>query len=317
MQYPCAVELTVLRYFKAIADDGHMTRAAERLGVTQPALSAAVRRLEEEVGTALLDRTGRGVRLTEAGRVFLEHAESAVQSADRAISAVRALMGLEHGAVSIGGGATAIGCILPPVVRAFRTAHPSIRVHLREAGSAAVAEGVLNGALDLGFVTEPVTIPGARDLMTVGQLADELVLIVQTDPQGGPGAALRGRKTFRFSDIAHEPVIGFEAGSAVRRVVDDAALKDGVALNVVMELRSIDGIRRMVAQGIGIGFVSRYAVDIDEDESRSTVHALRCKDARIARQLAVVRRRDRMPSPAVEAFERVMLRTFKQFKGSS
>lgn len=308
----CSVELTALRYFKVIAAEQHMTRAAERLGVTQPALSSAVRKLEAELGAALLDRTGRGVRLTEAGRVFLEHAEASVQSADRAVLAVRELMGLERGAVSIGGGATAIGCLLPPVVRAFRAAHPQIRVYLREAGSAAVAEAVLSGALDLGFVTLPVTIPGARDLLTVAELDDELVLIVPATTSDSPGASgLAARKTFRWVDIAREPVIGFEAGSAVRRLVDDAAMAHGVALNVVMELRSIDGIQRMVAQGVGIGFVSRFAVEPDKGPD-DPVRVLRCKDGAIARRLAVVRRSDHMPSPAVEQFERLLRRSFRQ-----
>ncbi|MCA9292546.1 MAG: LysR family transcriptional regulator [Phycisphaerales bacterium] len=309
------MELTALRYFKAIADEEHMTRAAERLGVTQPALSAAVRKLEEEVGAALLDRTGRGVRLTEAGRLFLEHAEASLQSADRAIVVVRELMGLERGTVSVGGGATAIGCLLPPVVRAFRSQHPQIRVRLREAGSAAVAEAVLNGALDLGFVTQPVSIPGARELMAVAELQDELVLITPTPAPGGPGTGLGSRKTFRWADIAHEPIIGFEAGSAVRRLVDDAALAHGVSLNVVMELRSIDGIQRMVAEGVGIGFVSRFAA-VDHARADDPVRVLRCKDGPIARTLAVVRRRDHMPSPAVEQFERVMQGSFDRIKGS-
>ena len=291
-----------------------MTRAAERLGVTQPALSAAVRRLEEEVGTALLDRTGRGVRLTAAGEAFLEHARVAVSSADRSVEAVRALMGLEHGTVSVGGGATAIGCFLPPVVRAFRNAHPQIRVHLREAGSAAIAEAVLSGALDLGVVTRPITVPGARDLMSVCDLSDELVLIVPDADASGIGVRLRSRRTFRWHEVAEEPVIAFEAGSAVRQAVDEAARREGVVLHVVTELRSIEGIRRLVAEGVGIGFVSRYALGNTLDAAGG-VRALRCKDAPIVRQMSVVRRRDHMPSPAVEAFERVMLGVLEQFEG--
>lgn len=117
-----------------------MTRAARGLGVSQPALSAAVRRLEEETGTALLDRTGRGVELTAAGRAFAARAEDAVRAADAALRDVRELTGLEAGSIRVGCGATATAFLLPPVVNAVRTAHPRLRFYVREAGSTQVAD---------------------------------------------------------------------------------------------------------------------------------------------------------------------------------
>ena len=92
------MELTPLRYFRTIAQTRHMTRAADALGVTQPALSAMLKKLETEVGTALVARTSRGVELTEAGRVFLVHADEALRSADQATTSVRQLLGLERAA---------------------------------------------------------------------------------------------------------------------------------------------------------------------------------------------------------------------------
>ena len=116
------MELTPLRYFKAIAEARHMTRAAETLGVTQPALSVMLRKLEAEVGTELLHRTGRGVELTDAGRAFLFHAEESLRAADQGVASVRQLLGLESGSIRIGGGATATTYLLPPVVSAVRVA---------------------------------------------------------------------------------------------------------------------------------------------------------------------------------------------------
>jgi DNA-binding transcriptional LysR family regulator len=293
------VELTTLRYFQAIARAGHMTRAARELGISQPALSAMVRKLESEVGTHLLHRTGRGVELTEAGRVFLQHADDALRRADDAVRAVRQLAGLEAGSIRIGGGATATTAILPPVVSRLRRRYAGLRFYVREAGSTAVAAAVLSGELDLGIVTLPIVQgPGKPDLLVLPLVDDELRLIVP------PGHRLAGRRRFRWSDLTDEPVVAFEAGSAVRTLIEQAAAGAGTPLNVVMELRSIESIKQMVAAGIGVGFVSRFALRT----SRAGEESLTCKDARLSRRLAIVRRADRIPSRAAAEFEKELMK---------
>jgi DNA-binding transcriptional LysR family regulator len=292
------VELSTLRYFRTIAAMGHMTRAAQVLGVTQPALSAAVKKLEAEVGAPLLDRTGRGVALTDAGRVFLERAQACLRQADAAVEAVRQLVGLEEGSIRVGGGATAITTLLPPVVSTIRARFPGLRFFVREAGSAAVAAAVLSRELDLGIVTLPPKgtwgVPGAEDLLIAPLVDDELRLIVP------PAATWRPRKAgeFRWKEIAGEPFVAFEGGTAVRAIIDQAAGDAGVRLGVVMELRSIESIKQMVAAGIGVALVSRLALQVGE--------GLVCRDSRLTRVLAIARRRDRVPSPAVAEFERAL-----------
>jgi len=289
------VELTQLRYFRAIALAGHMTRAARTLGVSQPALSAVVRKLEAEVGAELLHRTGRGVELTDAGRVFLRHAEDALRRADAAVEAVRQMVGLETGSIRVGGGATATSYLLPPVVSAVRKKHPGLRFFVREMGSSAVAAAVVSGELDLGIVTLPLRAGDESSLLTIPLVDDELRLIVP------PGHRLSGRKAFSWKDLGGESMVGFEAGSAVREVIDRASVAAGVRLDVVMELRSIEGIQQMVAAGIGVGFVSRFAVG----EGRG----LACRDGRLARKLAIVRRADRVASAAAREFEKVLVKS--------
>jgi DNA-binding transcriptional LysR family regulator len=293
------MELTSLRYFRAIASSGHMTRAAHALGVTQPALSAAIKKLEAEVGTLLLHRTGRGVELTDAGRVFLTHAEEALRQAEGGVRAVRELVGLERGSVRIGAGATATEYLLPPVVSAMRRDHPGLRFSVREAGSNAVALAVLSGELDLGIVTLPVDVPGADELARTPLVEDELRLIEPAGAGTAPEGAGRKPEGFRWKELAGQPVVGFEAGSAVRGVIDAAAAKAGVTLNYVMELRSIEGIKRMVAAGIGAGFVSRFALAAGEGRA--------CREGKLARRLVIVRRRDRTLSTAAGEVERRLL----------
>ena len=276
-----------------IAEFGHMTRAAESLGGSQPALSAALRKLEEELGTELFHRTGVGVEPTEAGRVFLEHARNTMIAADQATEAVRSLVGLETGSIRVGAGATATGYLLPAAIKAVRKEHPGLKFSIREAGSTQVVQGVLSGELDLGVVTLPIEHPREEELMVVHEIEDELMLIVP------PLHRLDGRKSFRWTDLEGESVIAFEAGSAVRKIIDRSAESHGVSLSVVMELRSIEAIVQMVRAGIGIGFVSRFGIG---EES-----GIRCKDGALTRNLGVVRRRDRFLSHAAGAFERALL----------
>lgn len=313
------MELTPLRYFKAIAEARHMTRAAETLGVTQPALSAMLRKLEAEVGADLLHRTGRGVELTDAGRTFLLHAEDALRAAEQGITSVRQLMGLETGSIRVGGGATATTYLLPPVVSAIRKKHAGLRFYVREAGSSTVAAAVLSGELDLGIVTLPVAVPGMRDLLTIPLVEDELRLIVPSSPaKARESTRAKGRskradakptglwgtwskdsKSFRWKDLDGTPFVSFEAGTAVRELIDSAAKAAGVKLDVVMELRSIESIKSMVDAGIGVGLVSRFAL--------SDAEGMTCRDGKLARTLAVIRRRDRIPSRAAAEFEKMLL----------
>jgi DNA-binding transcriptional LysR family regulator len=120
-----------------------------------------------------------------------------------------------------------------------------------------------------------------------------------------PGHRLAGRRAFRWADVAGEPFVGFEAGTAVRDVIDSASTAAGVTLSVVMELRSIESIKQMVAAGIGVGLVSRFALP--------TGQGLVCKDGPLSRSLALARSASRMPSPAAAAFQAILARSLATF----
>lgn len=292
------MELTPLRYFKAIASHGHLTRAARALGVTQPALSAMLKKLEGEVGAELLHRTGRGVELTEAGRTFLAYAEGALRSAEQGVKAVRELAGLERGSIRVGGGATATTYILPRVVSQVRGMHPGLRFYVREAGSSAVANAVASGELDLGIVTLPVPTSLRGELVALPLVDDELRLItpkgyvLREVPEPGTtrsgtnrrpaGPRVTSPRSFHWKQLDGESLVAFEAGTAVREMIDRAAAAAGASMNIVMELRSIESIKSMVAAGIGVGFVSRFALDGGG--------GLACAEGSLVRKLAIVRR---------------------------
>jgi len=283
------MDMAPLESFLVVARVGNVTRAAAELGLTQPAVSNQLARLEGELGQALFDRTPRGVALTAAGELFRGHVEDALAALGRGRQALDALAGLEVGTLSIGGGATATTYLLPPLLGAFHADHPAVRIFVREQGSAAVAAAVGAGELDLGIVTLPLGGAERARLRVIPWLQDELVLIVP------PGHPLERRRTFRWRDLDGGDLVLFEAGSAVRGVIDDEVARAGVRVETVMELRSIESIKQMVAQGIGAGFVSPFALARGQ-------RGRRCADGALRRDLGLVVRADRAPSPAARAF---------------
>ncbi|MBA2479872.1 MAG: LysR family transcriptional regulator [Planctomycetes bacterium] len=288
------MDTEILRNFLIVAQTGNMTRAAAQLHVTQPALSAQLKRLEHELGATLFHRQGRGLELTASGETYRRHASDALETLAAGRAALGSLGALATGTVAIGGGATSTTCLLPGIIKQFHRRHPGIRFTIREAPSRTIVEAVLAGELDLGLVTLPVPphLAGAR-LAIEPWLADELVLLV---PREHPLAA---RRRFQWRDLHGQPLIAFESGSAVRQLLDRQLAEHGVAPSVVMELRSIATITSMVAAGIGLGFVSHLA--------DGAGRGLRASDQALSRQLALIERKDRQRSSALAAFRSALV----------
>jgi DNA-binding transcriptional LysR family regulator len=282
------MDLQLLRSLLAVADTGSITEAADRIGITQPALSRRLQQLEAFLGADLLNRGRKGAELTEIGRLVVAEAQVIVNRFEHLREQVRAHQGLEGGTVRIGGGATAVSFVLPKAIARFQQRHPQIRFQLKEAGSIEVAEDVISGRLELGLVTLPVQ---ARELETWSLLTDRIVLVA---PKAHPLAQQGKIDAHSLDGLAF---VGFEADTAVRQIID-AALRDaGVEMNVVMELRSIPAILRMVATTGNLAFVSRLGVDSLEEVSEIEVRGLQ-----IARELAVIAKRGSTLSPAAHAF---------------
>lgn len=277
-----------MRSLVAIADTGSITEAADRIGLTQPALSRRLQQLEDYFGAELFSRGRKGVQLTEIGRLVESEARILIARYDHLRDQVRAHQGLEGGTVRIGGGATAVSFLLPKAIATFQGRHPAVKFQLKEAGSNEVAEDVINGRLELGLVTMPVK---NRDLKVWPLLTDRIVLV---GPKQHPLAKKRRISASALDGISF---VGFEADTAVRQIID-ATLRDaGVAMNVVMELRSIPAILRMVATTGNLAFVSQLGVDSLED-----VAEIEVKNFKVERELAVIARRGSTLSPAAQAF---------------
>jgi DNA-binding transcriptional LysR family regulator len=205
------MELFQLRYFAAAARSGNFSRAAEEVCVSQPSLSLQIANLEREVGAPLFTRHGRSVRLTDAGQALREHAERILESEAEARRAVRAVVGLERGRLSLWTLPTLGQHLLPPALAAFRRAHPGIEISVREAVPArAVAEAVAAGRADLGFLhlPSPRSGPPLPGLAQRILLTEELALVVPVDHQ-----LAHTEHAVALADVAGEDFVWVPEGS--------------------------------------------------------------------------------------------------------
>jgi len=245
------VELRHLRYFLAVADALHFTRAAESLHVSQPTLSLQVRELERELGAPLFDRIGRSVRLTEAGRVFRRHALGAVREVDTGREAVADLMGLRRGTLRVGVTHSFSTALMPGAVAGFRRIHPGVGLAIEKTSGRAIEQALVAGALDLGIAFAP---PEAPEVVAETLFEEEVVLVVARDHP------VSGRDRVDLADLGGIPLALITREFATRRLIDDRFREAGIGPEVIVEMNDIDSLLEIVRLGTGATVLSRRAV---------------------------------------------------------
>jgi len=242
--------LDQLRIFVAVAERQHVTRAARALNLAQSAASAAIAALEARHGTKLFHRVGRGIELTEAGRLFLSEARAVLARAEAAELALAELGGLGRGRLAVQASQTIASYWLPRHLVAFRRAHPRIEVLLAIGNTAQVAAAVHAGAAELGFVEGAVADPV---LSSTNVARDRLVLVV------GPEHPWAGRHRIAPQDLVQSEWVLREAGSGTRSAFEAALEGFGLApdaLTVALELPSNEAVRAAVEAGMGATVIS-------------------------------------------------------------
>jgi len=287
------MDLTLARSLVAVAQHGAITEAAHALGLTQPALSRRIQQLEFLFGAPLLQRSRKGVVLTEMGRLVEQESRVLIERYARLKERVAAHQRLEAGVVRLGGGATAIEFVVPPAIARFQAAYPAIRFRVKEAGSREVEVDVLDEHLELGIVTLPTQSSDLR----VRPMRDDRIVLVAAKPH-----ALAGRRQVAAQSLSDQDYIGFEGGSAIRQIIDGTLRDLGVEMNVVMELRSIPAMLRMVETTGSLAFVSELAVP-----RGGAVRVVPVRGLKAVRQLALIEKRGRPLSPAAERFAEELL----------
>jgi LysR family transcriptional regulator, benzoate and cis,cis-muconate-responsive activator of ben and cat genes len=242
------MELRHLRYFVSVAEMENVSRAALKLHVSQPALSAQIRDLEDEIGFLLLERTAKSVRLTKAGRAFLDEARAVLQRADEAVKKARAVAGAEPAELDVGYSPTPVAEILPKTLRAFQHAMPKIHVRLQDWTNQAILDGVRDGRLQLGLIVSPPKASSLRDLR-YEELFHERVCVAVA--RHHPFAR---RRAIPLTEVAAEPLIGLthEDYPEYYDYLSIAFSKVKQKPRVVEEYDSMAGILSSVEAGTGV-----------------------------------------------------------------
>jgi DNA-binding transcriptional LysR family regulator len=283
--------LDQLRIFIAVAERGHVTRAAEVLGISQSAASAAIATLESRYGTRLFDRIGRGIELTETGRLFLREARAVLDRAAVARSVLEDLAGVATGTVAIAASQTIATYWLPRRLTAFHAANPGVRLNVVIRNTREVESAVVEGEVNIGLVEGPTHHPSLTR-QHVDQ--DHLVLVVASNRPPLPVTA-SGRLDLR----AITWVIR-EAGSGTRRGLEDLAFREGLSLddlNIFMVLPTNESVREAIEAGAGATIISRHVVASAIAAGTLTAIPIELPP----REYALVRHRDRHATLAQQA----------------
>lgn len=241
------MQLSDLNVFVTVSDERSFSRAAKRLHRTQPAVSQAIRRLEEELGDRLFDRTTRNGTLTEAGLLLRDHASRLLRLATEAETAVRELQHVRRGRVVIGANEAAVHSILP-IIERFTQLHPQARVEVRRVASRQIARELLERGLDFGVLTFQ---PPDKDLQSISLGSDELVMLVH------PGHRLASKKRVTIEEVGREVVIAHNDPSPARDRVLRVYERRHAPINIQIALPSLDGIKRAVEMGLGVAVLPR------------------------------------------------------------
>ena len=279
-----------LRTLQEIAKRGSFSRAAEHLHLSQPAVSLHIRQLEENVGMALLERVGKRAFPTAAGEILLAHAARIFQELEAAGEALDRFRGIVSGRIRLGTGATASIHLLPPLLRRMRARHPEIELIVVTGNAPEMARAVAANELDLAIVTLPVT---ARPLVVSSVYHDPLLAIAP------PGPRWRRRKPITAAELAEHPLMLYETGGTIRRVIDDWFRRAGVSPRVAMELGNEEAIKKLVGAGLGLSIIPAIAT---RNEARDGSLVVLRLEPPLARRLGIVRRRDKPVGPALEVF---------------
>jgi LysR family transcriptional regulator, nitrogen assimilation regulatory protein len=283
------MELRSLQYFVQVADEGSITRTAGKIGIAQPALTRHIQNLEEELGTQLLTRLPRGVRLTTSGRDFLDYARTIVLDVSRATEHVRGKAKLPRGTVVMGTSPTLAPMLLPGCVAAARQQCPSVTLKVVEGFSPQLLDALLTGRLDIAVMTNP---PRTTALKLTPLCSEPLVVV-------SPPRSRGTRRAFSLPELRATPFI---MTVGMRSVVEQQLA--GAGLRVEAEVDSVESIRRLLISGIGMTIMP-ISTFHDEILAQRLV-AYPIEGASLHRFLVLARPEAEKESPAIDEIEHIV-----------
>ena len=288
--------LPELRVFITLAESGHFTRAAERLGMSQSSLSASLNKLEAMLGARLFDRHTRGCRLTDAGSALLPAANRLVADWDQLLTDARDFAQFARGRVVVAAPNAQCALLLPPVIRRFRDSHPGVRVTLHDVPEHEVHALVRSGAADLGIATQT---DARSDLIATPLYADEFIVALR------PEHPLARQRQMDWVQLAREPLIGYLPGNPVRRLLEDHLARQGIVVTYAYEIALPWTMMGLASEGLGVALVTMALRPLAQ------WHGLEVRavgQPALARTMTLLRAPGGSPSPAVAAFRDELLK---------
>ncbi|CAA2101141.1 LysR family transcriptional regulator [Variovorax paradoxus] len=286
-----------LRAFLAVYQLKKLSAAAQKLFVTQSAVSMLIRQLEEGLETRLFDRTTRSLKATAAGEQMMVTVERILRDVDSLSADFRELATLERGRVTLAITPTLAGFLLPEAVRAFTAQHPGVRILVNDCAPDQFIARILGEHVDFGIGTPER--PGA-EVEVQRLMRDHLALVCRDDHP------LAGARVVRWSDLAHHPLITVRPGYGVRPLIDGTAAEAGVALDVVNEVSFLSTAIWMTAAGMGASIMPSAFARAEADPSL-VIKML--SSPRVARDISIVTKRGHSLSAAARAFIEALKRS--------
>jgi DNA-binding transcriptional LysR family regulator len=266
-----------LKAFLAVARERSFSRAAERLYRTQPAVSQAIRLLEQQINEPLFIREGRTVILTQAGKLLLEHVEKAFDTLELGLAQLKSLRELQTGEVTIAASDTTACYLLPDILQAYRDQYPGVEVRILNRPSPLAAAEVAARRADIGIVTMPIENPK----LTCQPLVDREDVAICA-----PDHPLAGRKRIKFTELLAYPLLLLDRGSNTRGFIDKQIAQTNITPEIAMELGSIEVVKTLVHLGFGVSIVPRIAVE--RELKAGLLHAARVFRKAEWRQLGII-----------------------------
>ena len=289
-----------LEAFAQVAAHQSFSRAAEALQLTQPSITARIQALERELGEEMFERSGRGVRLTDAGTIFLPHAERMLQMLREAKESVEEVRGVGAGRLRLGSALTISTYVLPRILRTFHSRYPGVEVIVHTGRSEQVLNMLLSDEVRVGLAHSLVH----PDVETIDLYADEVILVANPDH---PFAA---NHQATIEEVSNQPVILGDRGSSYYALTHGLFRQAGVVPNVVMELDSLEATKRMVEEGLGIALLPRVCLERDLKQGLLAEVTITNAPA-ISRQIALIYRKSRKQTRTVHAFLEVLRSIYK------
>jgi molybdate transport repressor ModE-like protein len=291
-------DTTRMRLLVEIDRQGSVSAAAAAIGIGQPSASQHLRLLETAAGQRLVERNGRGSRLTEAGHVLAARAAQALASLGAAEEELGAISGLQTGTIHLGASTAPGVYLLPDTLGCFRRSYPGVTVEVEIAASEEILRRLLNGRVQLALVGSQQADPRIE---LEPFLEDEIVGVVK------PGLAPLKRGTLEPARLSEFMLLARERGSSSQRAIDDELRELGVRPAGTWELGSSEAIKRAAREGLGVAFLSRYAVA--EEVERGDLASFRLAGRpRLVRHFSVARLAGRPQSPAERGFVETLMR---------